>query len=263
MGPRDPRAVLFFQDMFHFRLAGRVPVPTREWIKNRARASWRRLSAGTSKLAISVSHQVLREVQRRVRIPSVVVPNGVDVGTAWWTGEQNHVFVLGGSGARKDEQTAVRAWALVASEQRRGLELRIGGVEPASRREHLRRLAHDLGLGGEITIVGTLSRDAYLENVATARVVISCSRLEAFSLPVAESLAMGAPLLCTAIQSHLELADATGAGVSFRPRDFTTLAHHLSEALSGKLPRTLSAPPTGWSWRDRARQHVNAYAQYF
>ena len=262
LAPRDSRAVLYFQDMFHFRLDGGAPSPAQEWLKNRARASWRQLSSDSWKLAISVSRQVSREVEMRMGIPSVVVPNGVDVGDAWWTGDGDHVFVLGGIGPRKDEQTAVGAWSRLSRTVRKGLVLRIAGVEPATRRVSLTKLARSLGLSDEVCIMGTLARDEYLEQIARARLVISCSRLEAFSLPVAESVAIGAPLLCTSIASHMELLESTGAGAAFQPRNVDELATKLSEALSGTMPPQLHASPAGWSWEDRAREHVDAYERY-
>ncbi|MGH7627738.1 MAG: glycosyltransferase [Gemmatimonadaceae bacterium] len=262
LAPRDTRAVLYFQDMFHFRLDGGAPKPTQEWLKNRARASWRQLSSDSWKLAVSVSQQVLHEVEKRVRIPSVVVPNGVDVGDSWWTGDGDHVFVLGGIGPRKDEQTAVRAWLRVPHELRRGLVLRIGGVEPEPRRATLHALVNSLGLADQVCITGTLKRADYLEQICRARIVISCSRLEAFSLPVAEAVAMGAPLLCTRIGSHMELLANAGVGTAFAPRDDADLAVRLGEALSGALPPRLLAPPVGWSWEHRAREHVDAYERY-
>jgi glycosyltransferase involved in cell wall biosynthesis len=195
-----------------------------------------------------------------VRIPSIVIYNGVDIGEARWTGGEDYVFVLGGIGPRKNEQTAVRAWSLIPRSVRRGTMLRIGGVEPASRRAGLRDLADELGIGDEVTIGDTLPRIRYLEEISRARVVVSCSSLEAFSLPVAESLLMGAPLLCSAIASHLELLAETGAGASFAPRDPAQLARKLDAALSGVLPSRQQGPLSGWSWAARAREHVDAYA---
>jgi glycosyltransferase involved in cell wall biosynthesis len=110
--------------------------------------------------------------------------------------------------------------------------------------------------------MGTMKRTDYLEQICRARIVISCSRLEAFSLPVAESVAMGAPLLCTRIGSHMELLANAGVGTAFAPRDDADLAAKLGEALSGALPPRLRAPPVGWSWQNRAREHVDAYERY-
>jgi len=259
ISPRDPRAVLYFQDMFHFRIDGGATNLMRLVPRNVVRASWRRLSSDSAKLGICVSRHICEEVRKRVRLPSIVVYNGVDIGEATWSGEENCVFVLGGIGHRKDEQTAIRAWSTIPVAARRDVLLRIGGVEPASRRASLRALAATLGIGREVSVVGTLPRHMYLEEIAKARVVVSCSRMEAFSLPVAEAILMGAPVLCTTIASHLELIKETGAGASFATRDHAQLATAIGAALSGTAPPRLQVPLSGWSWDSRARQHIDAY----
>jgi glycosyltransferase involved in cell wall biosynthesis len=261
ISPRDSRAVLYFQDMFHFRYDGATTSSVRVMARNLVRSSWRMLSTASAKLAVSVSRHISAEVEKRVRIPSIVIYNGVDIGEVRWTGGGDYVFVLGGIGPRKNEQTAVRAWSLIPRSVRRGTMLRIGGVEPASRRANLRDLADGLGISDEVTIGDTLPRSMYLEEISRARVVVSCSSLEAFSLPVAESLLMGAPVLCSAIVAHLELLAETGVGTSFMPRDIAHLARQLDAALSGLLPSRLQVPLAGWSWAVRGRQHVDAYSR--
>lgn len=262
LAPRDSRAVLYYQDMFHFRVDGGAPSPAQEWLKNRARDSWRQLSIGSCKLAISVSREISTEVSRRVSIPSVVIPNGVDVDDLSWTGDLDRVFVLGGLGPRKDEQTAIRAWARIPATKRQRTQLHIGGVEPTARRQRLNELTARLGIAAETCIMGTMPRVAYLEAIARSRLAIACSRQEAFGLPVAEAIAIGAPLLCTNIPSHLELLERASVGASFGPHDAAGLAVRIEAALDGALPPRLTSRPSGWSWIDRAREHVDAYSRY-
>ncbi|HSJ97731.1 MAG TPA: glycosyltransferase [Myxococcota bacterium] len=166
---------------------------------------------------------------------------------------------MGGHGARKGEDDALRAWALLPARTRRAYRLRIIGVQPEERRDELRRAARRL-LGDEpIAIDGGMSREDYLEHLATARLAVSCSRLEAFGLPVAEALVMGAPVLATDLPSHRELLARAGAGKTFAAGDVRALAASIARALNGEPPPRLTSPPIGWSWRDRARQHIDAY----
>ncbi|MBX6330725.1 MAG: glycosyltransferase [Gemmatimonadaceae bacterium] len=258
VGPADPRTVLYFQDMFQFRVRGVANVHL-EWLRCKLRDAWRRVSAPRSKLAVGVSREIAGEVARRLPLPVVTIPNGVEVGDMRWTGEDDQVFVLGGTGRRKDEETAVRAWSTLPRDVVASTTLVVGGVEPAPRRDALRRLADSLGAGRAVRITGAMPREAYLELIARSRLAVSCSWLEAFDLPVAEALAIGAPVLCTDIAAHRELVERAGAGATFEPRRPEALAEQLARALCGQPPARLTCVPDGWSWAARAREHIDAY----
>lgn len=260
--PRDPRVVIYFQDLYHFHLFLSSGRSVGARVANVARALWRSRAAPGCRLAIPVSTDIHREVVRRLAIPITMIPNGVDVGAARWTGTDARVVVLGGRGGRKGEEVAVRAWSRLQPSTRNGLILDIMGVEPASRREDLRTVAEHLGIGDRTRIEGTISREAYLERIAGATLAVSCSRLEAFGLPVAESLAIGAPVIASDLPSHRELVARAGAGETFASGDAIALAERLELALNGSLPSRLTSTPFGWSWRERARQHVDAYHEH-
>lgn len=257
--PRDGRSVLFFQDLYHFRPRAAKGERIRGWVGRTTRASWRAVAAPAALLGVAVSTEVLHQVRRRVRIRSVLIPNGVDVHEHRWVGDRPEIVVTGGIGVRKDEGTAIRAWARLAKTKRRDLRLRVIGVEPSARRQALEQLAASLGVSDTVTVSGQLSRDAFLEIVARARATVSCSRLEAFGLPVAEALALGAPLICTEIPAHRELLERAGAGWSFALHDAVDLARFLARVLDGDRPPRMAAPPAEWTWRVRAQEHLDAY----
>ena len=260
-GPRDGRAVLYFQDLFHFRY-GDPDVPLRSQVLETARAMWRSFSAVRMGLGVAVSRVIADDAKRDVRGLAIVeIPNGVEVGAARWTGEEDVVYVAGGAGFHKSEETAVRAWSRL---KHRGLAtvLAIGGVEPSARRVQLQRMVNDLHLGDSVVICGALPRAAYLERIARARLTLVCSQLESFGLPVAEALAMGAPVLCSDIPAHRELLARAGSGESFPARDDAALAARLSSALDGGVPRRLASVPHGWDWKTRAREHIDAYQRH-
>lgn len=257
-GPRDRRAVLYFQDLFHFHYRN-GGLPLRKQLLESGRAAWRSVAAPRSGLGIAVSRAIADDAKRDVRgLPILEIPNGVDVGTARWSGEEDVVYVAGGTGSRKCEETAVHAWARL-KHCRPSTVLEIGGVEPAARRAELQRMANDLHLGDSVVIRGALPREAYLERIARARLTLSCSQLESFGLPVAEALAMGAPVLCSDIPAHRELLARAGVGESFPARDDTALAARLRSVLDGSMPQRLTSPPLGWDWKTRAREHIDAY----
>jgi glycosyltransferase involved in cell wall biosynthesis len=226
------------------------------------RALWRSITAPHSGLGVAVSRAIADEAQRDVApLPIVEIPNGVEVESVRWIGDQNVVYVAGGTGVRKSEETAIRAWARLGT-QADSATLVVGGVEPTHRRAELQRLVRGLGLERAVEVQGALPRRAYLERMARARVTVSCSRLESFGLPVAEALVMGAPVLCSDLPAHRELIARAGAGSAFPAGDDLALAARLREALKGDLPGQLSSPPLGWDWNARGREHVDAYQTY-
>jgi len=259
IAPRDARSVLYFQDLFHFRPRPAQPHRVSRPLHRPLRAAWRRLTSSRSLLAVAVSREILSEVEPRMRVPTVLIPNGVDVGENRWRGDAASVLVAGGIGVRKDEATAVRAWAAIPSARRRGLVLEVVGVEPAVRKSSLIGLARSLGIDDSVAITSGVSRTAYLERMARAKLVISCSQLEAFGLPVAEALAMGAPLICSDAPAHLELLERAGAGASFATGAADDLARHIERSLCVELPPRLAHSPPGWSWTARAREHIDHY----
>ena len=260
-GPRDGRAVLYFQDLFHFRYRD-ADVPLRSRVLETARATWRSFAAVRTGLGVAVSRVIAEEAKQDVHGLAIVeIPNGVEVGAARWTGEEDAVYVAGGTGFHKSEEIAVRAWARL-KHRRPSTVLQIGGVEPAARRAELQRMANDFDLGDSVAIRGALPREAYLERIARARLTVVCSQFESFGLPVAEALAMGAPVLCSDIAAHRELLARAGAGESFPARDDAALAARLSRVLDGGMPQRLASAPAGWDWKTRAREHIDAYQRH-
>lgn len=257
--PRDERSVLFFQDLFHFRPRMSKGERVRGWVGRTTRASWRAVAAPAALLGVAVSTEVLSHVRRRVRVHSVLIPNGVDVHDHRWVGDQPEVVIMGGIGARKDEGVAIRAWGRLPATARAGIRLHLIGVEPGTRRLTLEELANSLGVAESTTITGQLNRDTFLEIVARSRIAVSCSRLEAFGLPVAEALALGAPLICSDIPAHRELMRRAGAGSHFAPHDNVDLSRLIGSALEGAGPPRMTPAPEAWTWRVRANEHLDAY----
>lgn len=262
MAPRDRRSVAYFQDLFHFKAEVGRAGDLRASVMRRTRATWRAVAASQWMLAVAVSQEIAAEVEAHVASPSRLIPNGVDVGDWRWTGESDSVFVMGGIGGRKDEATAIRAWARTKSRVKGETVLKIGGVEPGSRREALHLLAESLGVAGSVLIAGSMHRDAYLGDIARSRLAVSCSRFEAFGLPVAEAMAMGAPVLASAIPAHLECLARADAGLAFAVGDAEGLGRMIEDALSISGPKRMQQPPSDWSWSSRGRQHVDAYTRY-
>jgi glycosyltransferase involved in cell wall biosynthesis len=249
--------VLYFQDLHHFQFLRSGVRATRVIVRETLRSTWRHTLAPAPLLGIAVSAHIARAAARRYGAP-VLIPNGVDVSFGW-SGEDDAIVVMGGRGTRKSEDVALRAWAAVPPSARGTTTLELLGVEPQARRGSLAELASALGLEGSVRIRGSVPREELLARIARARVAVSCSRLESFGLPVAEALAMGAPVVCSDIPAHVELLERADAGRAVTTGDPEALAAALTEALSGRLPARLTAAPEGWSWKARAREQVDAF----
>jgi hypothetical protein len=260
--PMHPRAVVYFQDMHHFRRPRGSMSPVRCTLMWGIRRVWQSYSSRAGRLGVCVSEDLLRVASGRLRLPTVMIPNGVELGENWWSGIHAKVFVMGGMGARKSEETALRAWFRIPGAIRARTRMVVGGVEPIERRARLTRLIERIGDGQRVSILGSLNHQEYLRHMTEARLSVSCSRAEAFGLPVAEGLAMGAPVVCSDIPAHLELVDRARAGELFTVGDDQALADALDRALRGQLPRQAAVFPQGWDWNARAREHVDAYERF-
>lgn len=261
IGPADPRVVVFLQDMYHFAFKAASRSAPQVALQRAIRMGIRALSHRHYKVAVAVSPTIAREAERRFHLPIEIVPNGVDVEGLRWTGGDASVVVLGGIGARKDEQTAVKAWSRLQSGTE-GVTLSILGVEPKQRRKSLRVLARQLGVSNSVAVRGTVTRSRYLAQLSTCRLAISCSRLESFGLPVAEALVIGTPLACSNIDAHGALTASAGGGKLFASGDVAELAAIIEAALAGDPPPRTSGSLTGWDWSSRAAQHVDVFQRY-
>ena len=258
-GPRDRRVVLYFQDLFHFAYRTGF-LAQRKRLGEVARTTWRSVSAPGSGLGVAVSRVIGEHAKHACRGLSIrEIPNGIEVGGRRWVGDEDVVFVAGGTGSRKSEEVALWAWARLGRYARSVLE--IGGVEPAARRGDLQRLVSELRLSNVI-VRGSVRRDEFLDRIARARLTVSCSAVESFGLPVAEALAVGAPVICTDIPAHRELLARAGVGTAFPVGDAESLAAVLRRALDGDPPTRLADAPLGWDWRTRGREHIDAYQNH-
>ena len=261
IGPADPRVVVFLQDMYHFAFKAASSSAPQVALQRAIRIGIRALSHRHYKVAIAVSATIAREAERRFHLPIEIVPNGVDLEGLRWTGGDSSVLVLGGIGARKEEQTAVKAWSLL-QERPQGVTLTVVGVEPKERRKSIRLLAKQLGVAGSVSVRGTVTRSRYLGHLSKCRLAISCSRLESFGLPVAEALAMGAPLACSDIDAHADLAASAAGGTLFAAGNAAELAAIIEAALAGDPPPRTSGLLEGWDWASRAAQQVDVFQRY-
>ncbi len=190
----------------HYHGGGHTPLRKALWL------FWRRAVGKLIKTADAV-HAVSRAEARRVatHYPEAsakikVVPNGVeeDVLRRRWAGRESDYAVYAG---RLERYKRVdRAMELA---NRLGLRLLVIGDGPDKPR--LEKIAAKYGA----EIRGFLPREEYLSAVAGARYAINLSEAEAYSVFIAEALAMGVPsIVSRAIAENLEAqGEAVAEGV--------------------------------------------------
>jgi glycosyltransferase involved in cell wall biosynthesis len=137
----------------------------------------------------------------------------------------------------------------------------IAGEGPA--REHLQRLARELGIEAQVRFIGYLNRATELPDCyAAGDVFVFASRTETQGLVLLEAMAQGTPVVSTAeLGTRSILTPASGAFVS--PEDEDVFAAAVGEALAlGKTdPRRaqLRAHAETWASQAMARRLVAFY----
>ncbi len=127
----------------------------------------------------------------------------------------------------------------------------LAGAAKGGERARLEALARKLGLLERVEFLGLLNDDALARLYSRCRVVVLPSSREGFDLPLAEALRAGAPIACSDLAVHRELAGADAS--YFDP----TSADALIAALrSAREPSARAARAT---WDQSARACVEAW----
>jgi glycosyltransferase involved in cell wall biosynthesis len=138
----------------------------------------------------------------------------------------------------------------------------VAGEGPALK--HLRRLGSELGLANNLLFVGYLDREsALLDCYSAGDAFIFASRTETQGLVLLEAMALGVPVVSTAVMGTREvLRDGAGALVAEeRVDDFAAKAVTLlsDQTLRARLSEEARRYAHGWSAEARAAQLVDFY----
>ena len=212
---------------------------------------------------ICVSHAERQLVQAELGVAPdalTVIPNGVDA-AALRRAEPFPittpvVLVLGRVERYKRVDRVIKAMALV----RQPAQLVVVGDGEA--RSALERLATELGVGAStVRFVGRADDHDVRRWLATARVVVTLSEIEAFGLTVIEGLTSGSRVVASDIPAFREVAASLpGAAIRLVPADADAarIAEYLHTALADPGP-----PPTvtGVEWSEVARRTREVYLE--
>jgi glycosyltransferase involved in cell wall biosynthesis len=221
------------------------------------------LVVGRADRVICVSEAEKRLLAADLGVPPdllTVIPNGVDT-LSLRRAEPFPVTVpvvlaLGRLERYKRVDRALEAMTKMT----RPAQLVVVGDGPA--RIHLERQAADLGLRGDaVRFLGRLDDHDVQRWLATARVVVSLSEIEAFGLTVLEGLSTGSRVVASDIPAYREVAESLpDASICLLPAtaDADQLAANLDAALAD--PRPL--PPVAVvDWSEVARRTRQVYVE--
>ncbi len=199
------------------RLARAHALPWYATVHLHTRSSWRtRLHARVDRWRlrrargiVAVAHAIARELPASCRKRAVVIPNGLDVEALEARAVREEpaaraalaalpgrpvVLAAGRLEAQKGFDRLLRALA-AARERGSGLGLAIAGE--GSERNRLERLAARLGFGEAVRLLG--ARDDLAGLLAAADGVVVPSRREGLPYVLLEAMALGRPLVATAV----------------------------------------------------------------
>lgn len=163
------------------------------------------------------------------------------------------ILFVGHLEPRKNVALLLRALALESERGERALgDLWLAGEGRAEHRAELERLARDLGVASRVKFLGLRSDEQLAALYATCRLVALPSLREGFDIPLVEALRAGAPVACSDLPVHRELAGE--AARYFDPNDAAQFVLAAAAAVQAhKSPTHLA------SWDDTARACVEAW----
>lgn len=179
-----------------------------------------------------------------------VIPNGIDpvfLEVAWQpeAAASGPVVFFGRLARSKGADTLIEALARLGPAAPRCLVIGRGDDEPT-----LRRLVHAHGLGDKVELVQWRSKAELARTLAHARMAVLPSREESFGNAIAESMAVGVPLVSTRAGSIPELVEPDRTGLLVAPGD--------AVALATAMQRLLEAPALARALGDAARAEVRS-----
>lgn len=163
--------------------------------------------------------------------------------------------VAGDNNKRKNLGNVIRAMAILPVEHRGAMLISVG--EPRYDIQEVKEQIQALGMGERVRLLGRVSDDELRSLYAGARLTACPSFYEGFGLPIAESMALGTPVVTSNVSSMPEVAG--DAALLVNPRDVEEISGAVALLLGDdRLYVSLRAKGLEWvkrfRWEKSARQ---------
>ena len=172
-----------------------------------------------------------------------------------------YILCLGAMDPRKNTIAVVRAFAQARRHLGEDIRLVIPGIENVPRHP-IRKLVHDLGLNGEVILLGYVYDDQLVALYRGAECFVYPSLYEGFGLPPLEAMALGTPVIASKATSIPEVVG--DAALLFDPRSPKDLAKAMVRLLRdpdlrGELIHRGHHQAACFSWERAAQETLAVY----
>jgi glycogen(starch) synthase len=215
------------------------------------------------------SRYVVDELDRfsggKYRSKMRVIYNGIDVEecarAAPYQRERPYILGLGRLVREKGYDILIRAFEILAKDFP-DHDLLIAGDGPQM--AQLRALIMSYELDDRVNLLGTVDHRIALDLMAGAAAFALCSRNEPMGIVVLEAMAVGAPVVASAVGGVPEIVDGTN-GLLYQVGDQQSLVNELRQILddsetAADLRRAGLSTAAGFSWTDLAAKYDVAYS---
>ncbi len=196
------------------------------------------VAAQRAQALVAISPYVVREYGRRARAPfrRIEVPISPEFFSVEGPGDPRVLFTAGNLNERKDYLTMLRALALVRREVP-DVELRIAGTGDAEYRARLEAFIQQEGLEENVRFLGVLDRGGMVQAYAACGVVVLSSRQETAPGILCEGMAVGRPVVATAVGGVPDMVADGETGFVVPPGDPQALAERTVRLLKDETLR--------------------------
>ncbi len=197
----------------------------------------------------AISQAVSDDIRDRYGIASTVVYNGIDTSAVAVNPHHTHspqplkILQIGRLEPRIKGQDLM-LHALAELRQRPEMpQVRLTFIGDGSGREHLQAMARQLGVAGDVTFAGNLSRRQLYPRLCEYDLLIQPSRNEGFGLTVAEGMAAAIPVACSTLSGIMEVTDSGHYATAFKPESATAIDEAIAD-VAANYPQKLALAQT-------------------
>jgi glycosyltransferase involved in cell wall biosynthesis len=155
----------------------------------------------------------------------------------------------------------LRAWRSIRHEMSDRQLVVVGAERDEQYAAELRALIKELGIGGDVVMVGSVPNADTVEFYRAADLLVYPSFNETFGLPILEAMACACPVVTSDVSSMPEIAG--GAAILADPHDADSIARSILEGVSSasRLRTAGIRRAQDFTWASTAEATLDAYRE--